>query len=396
MELKNKAIVLNLDSNGLGVLRSLGREEIEVWGIDFRKDAVGYYSKFCRKKFNFSNPAKEPEKLLTELIELGKNLPYKAVLLPTADYYVIFLSKYENELKEYFSFNIPSKEILDSIVDKKKQYDWASKLGIPIAKSFLPKSLNDLEEIDIKYPVIIKGLNSSKWSEVFNQKGFKANNFDELRQHLKVVFDKNILPIIQEIVIGPNKNHYKVSAYYNKERKPLAIFSTQKQRQFPGEFGVGTYMVSKKMPELIDLAKRFFEGIGFTGVGSIEFKFDERDGKFKLIELNPRLWQQNIQATYAGINFPLINYLDCVGEKIESIETFKEEVVWLDAIQDFQSFLYNYKNKQIKFLEWIKSLIKTNCFAYFAWDDPLPGLKNSNYWLKYLKLPFKLINKKHK
>ena len=150
-------------------------------------------------------------------------------------------------------------------------------------------------------------------------------------------------------------------------------------------------MISKYKKELIETARRFFEGINYTGIGSIEFKRDDRDGKFKMIELNPRIWAQNIQATAAGVNFSYIYYMDCSGNGVDKVLNFKENIRWLDLIQDFQSFIGNHKKGDIKFSEWIASIFGANCFAYFAGDDLKPGWKNSEYLKKYFKLPKKLI-----
>ena len=388
---ENIGLVLNLDSNGLGVIRSLGRAGIDVWGGDFIPKNVGLYSRFCKKKIILPSPLSNPDKCLEKLIIIGKEVSTKPVLLPTADYWVIFLSKHQTELSNYFRFNIPESGILDTIVDKAKQYQWAEKLGIPIPKTYYLNEDSDIHENDLTYPIFMKGRSGHKWATTFGNKGFVVNNSDEFSKYYEITRKNNIDAIVQEIIPGPNKNHYKVCAYYNKNKKLLALFSTQKARQYPVDFGVGSYMISKRVDNLIELGLKFFEGIGYTGVGSIEFKLDERDNQFKLIELNPRLWQQNIQATYSGVNFPLINFLDCIGVELGSILNFKENVRWLDAIQDFQSFIGNYKKGDVKFFEWFISLFKSNCFAYFAWDDLLPGWKNSNFGLKYLKLPYKLI-----
>jgi predicted ATP-grasp superfamily ATP-dependent carboligase len=134
-------------------------------------------------------------------------------------------------------------------------------------------------------------------------------------------------------------------------------------------------MTSRNVPALVELGRRFFEGLNYTGVGSIEFKKDDKDGTFKLIELNPRLWQQNIQATYAGVNFAYINYLDCIGEMVEPSLHFRENVRYVDRIQDFRSFLGNRQRGDVSIYQWLTSVYKADCFAYFAWDDMIPAWK---------------------
>ena len=82
------------------------------------------------------------------------------------------------------------------------------------------------------------------------------------------------------------------------------LYLTRKIRQFPVEFGIGTTMESFHDPLVKRIGLDFMENIGYRGIGSIELKLDDRTGKYMMIELNPRLWAQNIQATCAGVNFP--------------------------------------------------------------------------------------------
>ncbi|MCP4608618.1 MAG: hypothetical protein GY845_07880 [Planctomycetes bacterium] len=185
------------------------------------------------------------------------------------------------------------------------------------------------------------------WKSEFHSKGFIASSSDDLKGYFELALSKGIEVVIQEMIIGPNKNHFKVCAYYSKDKNLMAMFSTQKTRQVPVDFGTGSFMASVNSPELIALGRRFFEGMGYTGVGSIEFKLDDRDARFRIIELNPRFWVQNIQATYAGVNFPYINYLDCTGGKVVPSLDFKENICWLNAFEDLASFIGNRKRGDV-------------------------------------------------
>lgn len=389
--MKFLAVVLHMGEGGLGVTRALGALGVNVYGIDYRSDSVAFGSKFCQRQLVFADPITEPDKCLDQFVRLAKTIPGKAVLMPTADAYVAFVSQYAAQLKDYYLFNIPAPEVLGSLVDKTEQYALAEKLGIPVPKTFTPTDMDSLEAMQesLPYPVFIKGVNSARWNAEFHNKGFVANNPDEVRQYFRMTAEKNIPVLLQEIVLGPNKNHYKVCAYYSANKDLKAIFSTQKTRQFPSDFGVGCYMTAEHNPELIDLGRKFFEGIGYTGVGSIEFKKDDKDGLYKLMELNPRFWQQNYQATQAGINFPYINYLDCIGEQVEPAFDFKDNVRYLDVAADILSFIGNRKRGDITFSQWAKSVGKADCLAYVSCNDIGPLW---NYFKQISKFLFRKIS----
>jgi predicted ATP-grasp superfamily ATP-dependent carboligase len=389
--MKNIAIVMHMGANGLGITRSLGRSGVHVYGIDYDPTAAGFLSKFCRKKIIFPYPVTDEKKCLDELLKIGKNED-NAVLIPASDLFVELISKYADRLSEHFLFNIPDSSIVDTLINKSKQYKFAKNIGIPIPISFSPASIEDLSRnaASLTYPVIIKGTKSHEWTSAFNCKAILVNNYEELMGYYVLTSSKNINIVVQEMIVGPNSGHYKVCAYYSQSKELLGVFSTQKIRQFPTNFGVGCYMKSYINPDLIRLGRKFFEGLGYTGMGSIEFKRDQRDGRFKLIELNSRFWLQNIQAYSAGVNFPYINYLDCIGVKTIPCLTFSNNIYWLDLIQDFRSFLEKRKRGEESMATWIKSLRHANCFAYYSSDDLLPILRYSKNILK------KLLNKKFK
>ena len=139
------AIVLGMGINGLGALRSLGRQGIETYGIECRED-LAFSSKYCKKKCVLPDPTVYPEECLEQFIKLGKSLDDKAVLLPAGDPYVAFVSRFRTELSHYFLFNVPEASILDNILDKRKQHKLAVNLGIPVPKTISPKHIDDLKE----------------------------------------------------------------------------------------------------------------------------------------------------------------------------------------------------------------------------------------------------------
>jgi D-aspartate ligase len=388
------AFVFNMDSNGLGVVRSLGREGIQVVGVDFKRDAPGLKSRYCRPLIT-PHPHEQPEHVLGILMDGGSKLSGKGILYPTSDAYILFVSRFRKELSQYFLFAIPPEDILECIINKRKQYELAERIGIPYPSTFYPESLAEVESIKqtISYPAFIKPYYSHVWQETFKNKGFQVASPQELIERYKEIFSRKLQAMVQEVIKGPNTNHVKVCAYLSENHEPLAVFVTRKIRQYPTDFGVGTCMESLHDQPLADTALRFFRGTSYRGTGSIEFKKDERDGKFKMIELNARLWQQNIQAAYAGVNFPLIQYLDLTGQLDHPVLDYRDGVRWLDAIQDFQAFWTYRKQRVLSMREWIRSWWGSDCYAYFARDDPKPAWKNSSYGLKYLKLPLFLLKR---
>lgn len=105
----------------------------------------------------------------------------------------------------------------------------------------------------------------------------------------------------------------------------------------------------------------------------MEFKRDHRDGKLKLMELNPRYWQQNALAERCGMNFPLTQYLDLTDNTPTKVATYQQGVKWVNVIQDWETSRVYRQRGGFTFPGWLRSLRGPKVYSNFSSDDPLPG-----------------------
>ena len=381
------AFVLHMGPNGLGVTRSLAREGVPVVGVDFVPKAPGFFSRYC-KPLLCPDPTTDPDGALELLLKEGERLPEKGVLYACSDMFVLFVSRNRRALSEHFRLMISPEEVLEGMINKRRLYDEAERIGTPYSRTFYPNDWSDLEDIKdrIIFPAFIKPYYSHLWSSRFNNKGFVVKNYQEVVERYKLVFPSGLDAMIQTIVQGPESNIVTVSTYIGKKGEPFGAFVWQKIRQCPKDFGVGSLTKSIHDDSLSSEALKFFREIGYRGVGSLEFKRDERDGEFRLIELNARTWLQNVQATYSGINFPMIQYLDLLERPIEPIRDYKDGVRWFDSIGDLESYWAYRRSGSLSFGDWVGSWLGSECHARFAWDDIRPSLVAAEYGVTYIKL----------
>ena len=374
MKKKYPAVVLGMFEPGLAVGRSLGRNGIKVFGLDFKKD-VGFYSKYINAEI-CPNPLIDEPIFIDFLIKFADKHQHKPVLFITSDNFLNAISRNRNKLKKYFFMNLPDHKVIESITDKYKQYQLLLNGNIPFPATYFPKDLEEVNEIkdEIKYPVFLKAKEVTSWRKVMGDgiKGFVLNNPEELVERYNYIFGENLEAIVQEVIPGFDTNHFKFCAYVSQNGEFLLQFTLRKIHQNPIHFGIGSTVESIKYPELMRIGKKFFESINYRGIGSAEFKLDSRDGKLKLIELNPRYWQQNALADKCGMNFPLVDYLEVTQQNPEPVYNFKTDIKWVNTYLDIGSFLNYRRTGEISFKEWITSLKGKKTFSIFAWDDMFP------------------------
>jgi len=380
---------------GLAVGRSLGRNGIDVYGLDYKKD-IGFYSKYIKPRI-CPHPLKEEKKFIKYLIEFGKSIHERPIIFIASDDFLISVSRNREILKKYFIYNLPDRELIDKIMDKFKQYKLAKRAGIPVPNTFYPEKneeLNELKKI-LKYPVFIKALDVNSWRAKISGtiKGFVVKSESELVKKFSILFEKKVKAIVQEIIPGPDTNHFKVCVYISKKGELKLLFTLRKIRQNPTHFGVGCVVESINYSELEALGKKLFTSIDYKGTGSAEFKLDDIDGQLKLIEINSRFWQQNALAEICGMNFPLMNYQDLIGLKPDSINEFKENIKWINPYMDFDSYLQYRKEKKMKFFSWLKSLRGKKVFSDCSFDDMKPGFYEIGFGKKLIKIPLFLFKR---
>jgi len=321
-------------------------------------------------------------------------------LFVTSDNFLSIVSRNRKKLEKYYFINLPNQEIIESISDKYKQYQSALKAGISFPKTYFLEDIEKVNQIKdkIKYPVFLKALEVTSWRKVMGGiKGFVLNDSDELVEKYNFIFKRGVQGILQEVIQGPDTAHFKYCAYVSRNGEFLLQFTLRKIRQNPINFGIGAVVESIDYPELKEIGKRFFKSINYKGVGSAEFKLDEMDGKLKLIELNPRYWQQNALADKCGMNFALIDYLEVTQQNPQPSLNFKTGVKWVNVYLDFGSFLNYRRIGKISFKEWITSLKGKKIYSIFAWNDLLPvcydvskkSISTSKYFSKRIITSFK-------
>lgn len=379
-----KAVVLGLGINGLGVVRSLGRKGISVIGVDHKFFNLGHFSKYCR---HFISPdvGKSENKFLDFLLQVGKELPLPAVLLPTEDIYVIFISRHRDTLNRYYRFILPDKSLCEAVLNKYAFFELAKRYFLPVPATYSLKNIEELKKIskNLEFPCIIKPLYSRKWKLGGLIKAVKVSSEKELFKAVEELMFENNEIVIQELVPGKDCDQFSYAAYFDLQGECKGEFVARKIRQHPLGFGVGTLIESICDTKVSEMGQAVLRKLGVKGIAEVEFRKSEKSRELKLIEINLRPWTQNTLAAYCGVDIIYFSYLDLIGESIPKSASYKTGVKWINIFRDpIASFQYIFK-KEISIMEWIKSFRKIKDFSIFAADDLLPFICLPLYLVYY-------------
>jgi predicted ATP-grasp superfamily ATP-dependent carboligase len=306
------------------------------------------------------------------LLELGKQTNGQMMIIPTGDSDVLALSKHKRELEKYYYLPVPTFETVQKLVNKKTFYKLLLKLGIPHPKTYFPECLSELRAtgLEIDYPYIIKPAYSSPFIAEFGTKNFVIQSPQELFQAIDRLRNKNLEVMIQELI--PGNEIYMFYTYFNRKSEPLAVCGYDKLRQFPPNFGSGSFCRSSWRSSPIKECIGLLKEIGYHGFAEPELKKDPKDGKYKLLEINARTTTQNRLAAACGADIEYISYLDAIGQFTKKPFSFRNGVFWIDDFNDPRSCWMLLKRSEMGIGEIIKAFIPPKVHSDLAWDDPTP------------------------
>ena len=379
-------VVTPLDNHmGVDIARSLGRRGIPVYGIDHNPRTPGRASRYAQLVVS-PDWRRSRQEYIRFLLDFGHKLGRKAVLYGLSDNDVLLISEAREQLSRYYEIVMPSHCTIMKLLTKDGLHQVAQECGIPAPMTVYPQSVDELEETadQLEFPMIIKPTESLYWHKPEIAEMLRAS---ALSGHAKVVLckDKNELlnnyrkiaayddrMIVQEVLPGEDSQLVYFASYTNRNSETVAYFAGRKIRIIPVGFGSASYVQTMCDPELISLSLRLLYGVKYQGPSGIEFKYDSRDHRYKLVEVNARFGMWDGLSTKIGIDLPYVAYRDAIGQPLEPRHSYPEGVIWVDYFRDLRAFLAYHKMGKISLGEWLRSLRGDKMVATFSWDDPSP------------------------
>src|SRR5580704_7795100 len=145
------AVVVGGDYQGLGIVRSLGRQGIPVCIVDDEL-SISRYSRYSTKFVKVADLHDERTSVNT-LLEIGKRLGLDGwVLYPTREELVAAFSRNREELSELFRVPTPEWESVQWAWDKRNTYHLAAELDIPTPNTCILQNASQLSSVAFAPP----------------------------------------------------------------------------------------------------------------------------------------------------------------------------------------------------------------------------------------------------
>jgi predicted ATP-grasp superfamily ATP-dependent carboligase len=298
-----------LERNVLAAVRALGREENELVLAMPRRQVTQNepkgLSRYVTRAVNIRSPHNTPDGFISDLEHLLERENYD-VILPFTHSTVLPVSFYKSRLEKFTRVPVADYTILCKAHDKYQATKIAQSIGVSIPATFYPQSRDELFAMkdEIPFPCLVKARQGCgigltiQFAKDFTE---VVNGYEKITsQHSNPPVDDFSRPIIQEYI--PGGIHDALYIYANGNCR--GAVTQQRVVMYPLQGGTGVVNRTTDDPALLELGKRLLDTLGWHGPSQVEFKLDPRDGKYKLMEINPKFWGTLACSMAAGMNFP--------------------------------------------------------------------------------------------
>lgn len=368
------AIVVSGDYQGLGIVRSLGRQGIEVVVID-DEHSIGRYSRYAVGSYRFGE-LRTDEQIVGALLSVAERRDVEGwVVYPTREETVAALSRHREQLSERFRIPTPDWSVTRFAWDKRNTYARAAELNIPTPRTWRISSEDELDTVDGEPPYVIKPAIKEHFFYATKCKAWRANSRDELVQRFRaaamLVGTEEV--VVQELIPGDGHAQLAYCAMF-KHGRPVASMLVNRLRQHPVEFGrASTFVRTIEAPEVEEASIRFLRSIDYYGLVELEYKYDRRDGLPKLLDVNARTWGYHSLGPRAGVDFPYLLYADQIGLPVPHGLEARPGISWVRLATDVPTAAAELVRRRLDWRAYLRSLRVLDVESVFTPDDLGPG-----------------------
>ena len=364
-----------IQHGAVGAIRTLGRLGVPVYAVVEDPFAPAARSRYLAGAFIPDDWAKWQDAPLAGLEDIGKNLRRKAILVPTEDLASVFIAEHSESLEKWFVFPRPPSDLPRRLANKTELYPLCAKIGVPCPETAFPSHIDDVRAFLERavFPVVVKAPGLRRLPRCIPSVSI-ARTPGELLALYQRAEDAGIPDLIlQEYIPEACGEDWIYHGYTNPENGCRIGFTGKKLRSYPPFRGVTTLGATLPNHVLSRQTERLLDAISYAGIMDIDYRFDKRDGRYKLLDFNPRVGANfRLFEDRAGLDVVRALHLDLTGRSIGPLRPYTHRTFKLGPYDLLATFGY-LRSGDLTFRTWWRSRKgRRKERAWFHWDDPVP------------------------
>lgn len=366
-------VVIMKDEGGHGALavaRTLGRLGVKMYLVTEKGPQAVLKSRYWAKTFTWDFRAPR-EWSIRFMLDLSSKIGTKPILLAIADSSALFIDENIEMLSSAFILPKPAPGAMKALTNKWNMAAAARTYGIPAPQASYPTSRDDVMKYleTAKFPIVVKGVDQllpqAKWKKI-------VHGIDELIEKYDAASANGPANLmLQEYIPGGDDTVWMCNAYFGEGSKCRAIFSGRKLRQMPPHAGIATLAVCEQNEQVEQQTRRFMQAVGYEGLVGIGYRYDARDGQYKVLDVNPRI--SGVFRLFKSTNdldVVRVAYLDLTGQPVPSTALVTGRKWMLE--EDWFTAISYAQHGELSLRQWLASVRGIRETHWFALDDLAP------------------------
>jgi D-aspartate ligase len=370
-------VLRSMHHGGLAITRSLGRWGVPVYNVDADAHAPSFSSRYSKGKFVWDLEGATAEESVARLLDIGRHLGRPAILIPTTDSMAILAADHAEALRERFLIQDNSARLVRSLYWKKEMHFLARDAGVPTPDLFLPQSRQDVLDYlgGASFPVMLKA-NDDRG---LRRRGLVTKVIVKSPAELLDWYGRLEDPgspnlMFQEYIPGGADSIWMFNGYFDAQSECRFGVTGQKLRQCPVYTGPTSLGIVTPNPTVDRLTRHFMKAIGYQGILDIGYRYDARDGRYKVLDVNPRIGSTfRLFVGANGLDVARALYLDRTGQPVPD-DTAQPGRKWMVEDRDLSASLRYFRDGKLSPWDWLRSYSGVQETSFAAADDPLPLL----------------------
>lgn len=372
------------DYRALGVVRSLGRLGVRVVVVEHEPRSLAVHSRFCAQHESWDFESSRAEKSIDFLMDLARRMRCKPVLIPGNDQWSLFVDRFRDRLSGSYLIPQPRAGSIARLYSKQGLAELCAEAGVPTPRTEFPSCLEQAQALasTMRFPLVLKAIDPNRlqrhaWVRmlIVRTPGDLAVAYQRL--------DEPGIPnlVLQEFIPTDELGSGVMSAYFDARGQCRFAMTGRKLRQLPIDGGVTSQAICAQCDEMIASACCIAEAAGYCGAMDADFCLDTRDGRWKLLDVNPRMGA-NFRAMVDrnGLDVARALYLDLTGKVVPAVEPDWGRR-WLVEGQEFDAVRTQMIEGSLAPVEWLRSIRPVSEFGYWSAGDLRPSLRYARSFL---------------
>lgn len=366
-------VLLGGAHGALAMARSFGRLGIPV-ALVTNDHPLPRWSHFVERQFGWPGP--DAPDAAGYLLKLAMQHGFRGwLLLPGGDGEVKLVAAEQQRLGSAFRLMSSDWAELNTLCDKQLLAQRAADAGIAVPRNFRVRSESDAATVDMTFPVVLKPAMRVAWNAFTQAKAWRADNREQFvklyREAAALVGADNV--VVQELIEGGGEAQLSYAALWHNG-EPVLEMTAQRTRQYPIEFSYTSTFVEVCPNDAVrDASRKLLKAGHFEGLVEIEYKFDAREGIYKILDVNPRPWSWIALCDAAGLNLAQAMQEIACGRTVRPV-TAKTNVAWVHTTRDLAAALQLIARDRLDIDVYLGSFKRRLVFSTFALDDPMPAI----------------------